>query len=116
MIDLVATALAAVMELAPAPAPSPPAGYSVIDTVKVGGEGGWDYLTFDLVSRRLFVSRGTHVMVLDADTKKLVGDIPDTPGVHGIAIATDSAAASSAMAAAQRPRSSTSRSWRRSGR
>jgi WD40 repeat protein len=62
-------------------------GYHVIKKYKLGGEGGWDYLTLDPNSRRLFISRGTHVMVIDADSGKPVGDIPDTPGVHGIALA-----------------------------
>jgi DNA-binding beta-propeller fold protein YncE len=53
----------------------------------VGGEGGWDYLTTDAGARRLYISRGTHVIVLDLDSGKNVGDIPDTPGVHGIALA-----------------------------
>src|SRR5256885_14288433 len=64
-------------------------GYHVIKTYKLGGDGGWDYLTFDGSSRRLFISRATHVMVIDADSGKSVGDIPDTPGVHGIALAPD---------------------------
>jgi DNA-binding beta-propeller fold protein YncE len=63
------------------------AGYHVIKKYKLGGEGGWDYLTLDPDSRHLFISRGTHVMVIDADSGKPVGDIPDTPGVHGIALA-----------------------------
>jgi len=62
-------------------------GWHVIKTYKVGGEGGWDYLNIDASSRHLFVSRGTHVIVLDADTGERVGDIPDTLGVHGIALA-----------------------------
>ena len=62
-------------------------GYHVATTYKVGGDGGWDYLTTDASARRLFISRGTHVMVLDLDSGKTVGDIPDTPGVHGIALA-----------------------------
>ncbi len=62
-------------------------GYHVATTYKAGGEGGWDYLTTDPDARRLYISRGTHVMVLDADTGKSAGDIPDTPGVHGIALA-----------------------------
>jgi DNA-binding beta-propeller fold protein YncE len=61
-------------------------GYHLIKKVKLGGEGGWDYLTVDSASRRLFISRGTHVMVVDADEGKVVGDIPDTSGVHGIAL------------------------------
>jgi len=63
------------------------AGLHVIKTYKVGGEGGWDYLNIDANSRHLFISRGTHVIVLEADTGKQVGDILDTPGVHGIALA-----------------------------
>ncbi|HEY6372978.1 MAG TPA: YncE family protein [Candidatus Sulfotelmatobacter sp.] len=62
-------------------------GYHVIATYKVGGEGGWDYLTTDSDARRIYISRGTHVMVLDADSGKIAGDIADTPGVHGIALA-----------------------------
>jgi len=62
-------------------------GYHVVTTYKVGGEGGWDYLIADSDARRVYISRGTHVMVLDADSGKVVGDIPDTPGVHGIALA-----------------------------
>jgi YVTN family beta-propeller protein len=64
-----------------------PTGYHVIKRVKLGGEGGWDYLTFDAKGNRVFISRSTHVMVVDADTGAVVGDIPDTQGVHGIAIA-----------------------------
>jgi YVTN family beta-propeller protein len=67
----------------------PPSGYHVIKQVKLGGEGGWDYLTFDPKGNRLFISRGTHVMVVDADTGAVLGDIPDTQGVHGIALAQD---------------------------
>src|SRR5580658_8764911 len=62
-------------------------GYKVVNTYQVGGDGGWDYLTADAAARHLFISRGTHVMVLDLDTGKTVGDIADTPGVHGIALA-----------------------------
>jgi YVTN family beta-propeller protein len=62
-------------------------GYHVIKTYKLGGDGGWDYLTFDPASNRLYISRSTHVMVIDADSGQPVGDIPDTPGVHGIALA-----------------------------
>lgn len=62
-------------------------GYQVVNTYKLGGDGGWDYLTTDSDARRLYISRGTHVMVVDLDTGKSVGDIADTPGVHGIALA-----------------------------
>ena len=63
--------------------------YHLLNTYKIGGEGGWDYLTFDSTSGRLFVSHATHVVVLDADSGKTVGDIPDTTGVHGVALAPD---------------------------
>src|SRR5438093_7847153 len=70
----------------PAPARS---GYHVIKTIPIGGDGGWDYVYVDSAARRVYVSRGTHVVVLDADTYAVVGDIPDTQGVHGIAVASD---------------------------
>jgi DNA-binding beta-propeller fold protein YncE len=53
----------------------------------IGGDGGTDYLTAEPGSSRVFVSRGTHVMVLDGTTGKVLGDIPDTPRTHGIALA-----------------------------
>ncbi len=62
-------------------------GYHVIKKLQLGGEGGWDYLTVDSSARRLYISRSTHVMVVNIDTDKVVGDLADTPGVHGIAIA-----------------------------
>lgn len=64
-------------------------GYHVLKTIPVGGEGGWDYLTFDTVGTRLFLSRGSHVQVLDVATDRVVGDIPNTNGVHGVALASD---------------------------
>ncbi|MGA9306199.1 MAG: YncE family protein [Candidatus Sulfotelmatobacter sp.] len=62
-------------------------GYKVVNTFKIGGDGGWDYLIADAAARRLYISRATHVIVLDLDSGKAVGDIADTPGVHGIALA-----------------------------
>jgi YVTN family beta-propeller protein len=62
-------------------------GYHVVTTYNVGGDGGWDYLIADPDTHRLYISRGTHVMVIDAETGKSAGDIADTPGVHGIALA-----------------------------
>lgn len=67
-------------------AQKPPSGYHLQKKITVGGEGGWDYLTVDSQARRLYISRSTHVMVLDADSGAVVGDIPGTAGVHGIAI------------------------------
>jgi DNA-binding beta-propeller fold protein YncE len=52
----------------------------------IGGDGGTDYLTAESGTGRVFVSRGTHVMVIDGATGKVVGDIPDAPRVHGIAL------------------------------
>jgi YVTN family beta-propeller protein len=66
-----------------------PSGYHIAKTFKLGGEGGWDYLTVDSKARRVYLSRGSHVMVVDADSGALVGDIPNTNGVHGIAIVSD---------------------------
>jgi DNA-binding beta-propeller fold protein YncE len=63
-------------------------GYHLVKKVKLGGTGGWDYLEVDPASHRLFISRGTHVIVVDPDGK-LLGDIPDTLGVHGVALAGD---------------------------
>lgn len=60
--------------------------YGVIGKWQLGGEGGWDYLTADSNARRLYVSRGSHVMVVDMDSGKLIGDLPNTNGVHGVAL------------------------------
>jgi len=65
-------------------------GYKVVDRYPIGGVGGFDYITIDSAARRLYVSHGTQVEVLNADTGKVVGTIPDTPGVHGAAIASAS--------------------------
>ena len=86
-------------------------GYHVAATYKVGGDGGWDYLTADAGARRIYISRGTHVMVLDADSGKSVGDIADTPGVHGIALAPELGAALPATGGKARSVFSTSRRW-----
>ena len=64
-------------------------GYHLVRQVPLGGEGFWDYLTFDAPNHRIFISRATHVVVVDSNTFEKVGDIPDTPGVHGIALAPD---------------------------
>src|ERR1700678_1165426 len=60
--------------------------YKVVHTWKLGGDGGWDYLFADSDGHRLFIARATRVMVVDTESGKPVGEIPDTPGVHGIAI------------------------------
>ncbi len=60
--------------------------YTLLKTLPLPGGEGWDYLALDSGARRLYVSRGTHVAVVDVDSGKVVGDIPGTNGVHGVAI------------------------------
>jgi DNA-binding beta-propeller fold protein YncE len=84
----VAREIAAGQVAAPAPAPKGE-GFHLVNTWKLGGEGGWDYLSVDGDAKRVYVSRATHVMVVDAEKGTVAGDIPDTQGVHGIAIAAD---------------------------
>jgi YVTN family beta-propeller protein len=67
--------------------PAAAAAYHVTKQVKLGGAGGWDYLAADPTSHRLFVTHGTHVVVVDTRTDSVIGDIADTPGVHGVALA-----------------------------
>jgi DNA-binding beta-propeller fold protein YncE len=61
--------------------------YKLVGRYPVPGVGGFDYVMLDNSTRRLYVSHATQVDVVDADTGKVVGTIPDTPGVHGVAIA-----------------------------
>jgi len=82
MISVVSCALFA--------APAPSGSYSVIKKISIPGTGSWDYLTVDETARRLYVSHGTQVEVLDIDALAIVGNIPKTPGVHGIALAPES--------------------------
>jgi DNA-binding beta-propeller fold protein YncE len=63
------------------------AANAVVQRWKLGGPGGWDYLTLDAAARRLYVTRGDRVVVLDADSGKSVGEIANTDGVHGVALA-----------------------------
>ncbi len=67
--------------------PSSPPEYRIVNHFRLGGDGGWDYLIIDSHSRRVYVARSTRVMVVDADSGKLIAEIPDTPRVHGIALA-----------------------------
>ncbi|MEA3207749.1 MAG: hypothetical protein QOE70_806 [Chthoniobacter sp.] len=61
--------------------------YRFLKEIPIGGEGGWDYVSIDQASRRLFVTHATKVVVVDLDTDRIVGEIADTPGVHGFALA-----------------------------
>ena len=82
--------LAAILGLAAtATLAAPQSGYHIIKKVQVPGTGGWDYVTVDEAGRRVYIAHATQVEVLDADTSELVGTIPNTPGVHGVAIATE---------------------------
>ena len=62
-------------------------GYHVVKQIQIGGEGGWDYVIGDAATHRLYVSHSTKIVVADMETGRIVGEIPDTPGVHGIALA-----------------------------
>jgi hypothetical protein len=88
LVSLAVAIIFSAVAFSRAAAPTPGAsGYHVIKTIQLGGEGGWDYVYVDSDTRRVYISRGTHVVVLDADTYAVVGDIPGTQGVHGIAVA-----------------------------
>jgi DNA-binding beta-propeller fold protein YncE len=84
--------LFAVLALAPAgnaisqtkPAADP---YKLLKAIPIGGEGGWDYLSTDEAGRRVYVSHQSKVIVIDIDKDEVAGEIADTPGVHGIALA-----------------------------
>jgi DNA-binding beta-propeller fold protein YncE len=64
-------------------------GYKVVARYPVPGNGGWDYVNIDSATRRLYLSHGTEVNVVDADSGKLIGTVPDTPGVHGAIAVTE---------------------------
>ncbi len=57
--------------------------YKFIKEIQIGGGGGWDYLSVDSAARRLYVAHGTKVVVIDLDKDQVVGEVVDTPGVHG---------------------------------
>ncbi|HLW52308.1 MAG TPA: YncE family protein [Candidatus Angelobacter sp.] len=63
--------------------------YQLKQKFVIGGDGGWDYLTYDAAGKRLFISRGTRVQVVDPAKGTVIAEIPDTAGVHGIALAHD---------------------------
>ena len=65
---------------------APPSAAPKVHKIAVGGDGGWDYLTVDPDARRLYVSRSNRVVVLDLDKETVVGELADTPGIHGIAV------------------------------
>jgi len=80
MVPLLAT-----LNLVPLTAPAALVEYQLLKEIPVGGEGGWDYSSVDAPARRLYVSHGNSVVVIDLDADKVVGDITNTLGVHGLA-------------------------------
>lgn len=62
------------------------ADWAVTQKMQIGGEGGWDYITVDASSHRLYVTRTTHTMVIDARTGKTIADIPGQKRSHGVAL------------------------------
>ena len=84
--DFLCLATIVILACASLAAPAPSGGYSVIKKISISGQGGWDYLTVDDAARRLYVSHGTQVEILDLDSGESLGSIP-TKGVHGIALA-----------------------------
>jgi YVTN family beta-propeller protein len=69
-------------------ADSPASAYHVIKKIPAQGDKGWDYLSIDPAARRLYITRGDHVMVVDIDSDKVVGEVtaPEVKGIHGVAL------------------------------
>ena len=86
---LLAATILSVLGAALAPICRADGPYHFLKEIPVGGEGGWDYLSVDPVGRRLYVSHATKVVVIDIDKNEIVGEIADTPGIHGVALAPD---------------------------
>ncbi len=80
------TAFAAVLVMSIAGAAQTTSGYHVAKTFEIGGDGGWDYVNIDAPSNRLYIARATRVMVVDVESGKLVGELPGTNGIHGVAL------------------------------
>ena len=88
-ISCAVLAFGSALVVAPAAAQTTPGSYHVTRRIPVAGEGGWDYVTFDTARSRIFIARSTRVQVVDANSGQLVGEIENTPGVHGVALAYD---------------------------
>jgi DNA-binding beta-propeller fold protein YncE len=82
-------AIALVVLLSAVRSPAAEGSYQLITKIDIGGEGGWDYASVDSAARRLYVTHGTKVIVIDTDKNAVVGEITETPGVHGFALAPD---------------------------
>lgn len=79
--------VAILMLLGPSVVYAADSNYQIVKDIQIGGEGGWDYLIVDPTTHRLYVSHATKIVVADTETGQIVGEIADTPGVHGIALA-----------------------------
>ena len=85
VVALLSPAVASLLA-AGSPPPTTP-HYHLVRRILLGGSGSWDYMTLDSAARRLYVTHYTHVMVVNPDTGKVVGNIPNTQGVHGVTLA-----------------------------
>src|SRR5258707_10334728 len=63
--------------------------YELLKKVAVAGAGGWDYVIIDEAARRVYITHATQVDLMDADSLAIVGNIPNTPGAPGVAIASE---------------------------
>jgi YVTN family beta-propeller protein len=81
--------LLAILVLAaqPAAANDSAPGYHVVRRIALAGDGGWDYLAIDSPAQRLYIARASRVSVVDTSSGRQIGELPDTPGVHGVALA-----------------------------
>jgi hypothetical protein len=87
--QVLAVVAASLVNFAPVSLHGAAAVYKLQKEIPVGGEGGWDYASVDTAARRLYVSHGDSVVVVDLDKEKVVGEITNTLGVHGLAPAPD---------------------------
>jgi DNA-binding beta-propeller fold protein YncE len=91
MVSLAGLLVGSVLLIFSAGASAAPAGgsFKIVRRIPVTGDTGWDYVRVDPDAQRIYLSRGNHMMVVDETSGKVIGDIPDTMGIHGVAIATD---------------------------
>lgn len=87
LLSLVIFAATACIAQTPAKKVNNPGGYKLLKQIKIGGEGGWDYIFDDAEAHRLYVSHATKVVVIDTNKDEVIGEIPNTNGVHGVAVA-----------------------------
>ncbi|MEO7103532.1 MAG: YncE family protein [Gemmatimonadaceae bacterium] len=88
-ISIVVATIGSLLGVQSIPAQATPGEYHVTRRIPVVGDGGWDYVTFDTARSRIFIARTSHVQVVDANSGQLIGEMQNTPGVHGVALAYD---------------------------